>query len=106
MGDAAGGEGPKPEDRKIVHTYPLIKNSDMPEETRMEAMELCVSACEKYAYCYELAARQIKDNLDKKFGASFHVVVGEGFGFEISYECKNLMFMYTGGNIAALAWKC
>jgi hypothetical protein len=28
----------------------------------------------------------IKEVLDKKFGPSWHVVVGEGFGFEISYE--------------------
>ncbi len=31
-------------------------------------------------------AKAIKELLDKKFGASWHVVVGEGFGFEISYE--------------------
>ena len=31
-------------------------------------------------------AKTIKELLDKKFGASWHVVVGEGFGFEISYE--------------------
>ena len=30
----------------------------------------------------------IKEVLDKKFGPSWHVVVGEGFGFEISYEVK------------------
>ena len=28
----------------------------------------------------------IKEVLDKKFGPSWHVVVGEGFGFELSYE--------------------
>jgi hypothetical protein len=33
-------------------------------------------------------AKAIKELLDKKFGASWHVVVGEGFGFEISYEVK------------------
>ena len=31
-------------------------------------------------------AKMIKEVLDKKFGPSWHVVVGEGFGFEISYE--------------------
>jgi hypothetical protein len=44
--------------------------------------------------------------LDKKFGPSWHVVVGEGFGFEISYELKNLMYMFFAGNLAVCAWKC
>ena len=44
--------------------------------------------------------------LDKKFGPSWHVVVGEGFGFEISYELKNLMYMFFAGNVAVCAWKC
>lgn len=57
------------EESKRVHTYPLIRviyfifisfsnifiqnfwfqNSDMNEEMRTEAMELCVTACEKFA---------------------------------------------------------
>ena len=28
----------------------------------------------------------IKETLDKRFGTTWHVVVGEGFGFDISYE--------------------
>ena len=31
----------------------------------------------------------IKEVLDKKFGPSWHVVVGEGFGFELSYEVRS-----------------
>ena len=32
------------------------------------------------------AAQMIKEGLDKRLGATWHVVVGEGFGFDISYE--------------------
>ncbi|XP_061495132.1 dynein axonemal light chain 4 isoform X2 [Rhineura floridana] len=63
----------------------------MPEEMRVEAMELCVTACEKYATNNESAAKMIKETMDKKFGSSWHVVIGEGFGFEITHEvgsCK------------------
>lgn len=28
----------------------------------------------------------IKDQMDKKFGAPWHVVVGRGFSYEITYE--------------------
>lgn len=34
----------------------------------------------------ELAARVIKENMDKKFGPPWHSVVGEYFSFEISHE--------------------
>lgn len=63
------------ETKKIVHTYPLIRVShrayrsisiwnsvrklnfqhcDMAEETKTEAMELVVTACEKYSYSNEV----------------------------------------------------
>lgn len=94
------------ETKKFVHTYPLIRNSDMPEEMKQESMELVVTACEKHAANNEAAARMIKDQMDKKFGPPFHVVVGEGYGFEISYECKNLLYMFFGGYLAICVWKC
>ena len=28
----------------------------------------------------------IKDQMDKKFGAPWHVVVGRGFAYEVTYE--------------------
>ncbi|CAG0891266.1 unnamed protein product [Cyprideis torosa] len=52
------------------------------------------------------AARMIKEELDKKFGPSWHVVVGEGFGFEVSHESKNLLYMFFGGNLGVCVWKC
>lgn len=48
----------------------------------------------------------IKEQMDKKFGSSWHVVVGEGYGFEISYELTNLLYLFVGGNIAICMWKC
>ncbi|KAL3269618.1 hypothetical protein HHI36_008682 [Cryptolaemus montrouzieri] len=89
-------EGEKVEDKKIIHTYPLVRHSDMPEEMRQDAVELIVTACEKYSSNNEGAARMIKEEMDKKFGPPYHVVVGEGFAFEITYECKNLLYMFLG----------
>ena len=39
-------------------------------------------------------AKMIKEVLDKKFGPSWHVVVGEGFGFEISYEVSFFLYLF------------
>jgi dynein light chain 4 len=99
-------EGEKKEAESKKHTYPLVRHSDMPEELRVEAMELCVTACEKFSSNNETAAKMIKDSMDKKFGPAWHVVVGEGFGFEITHETKNILYMYFGGNVAIIVWKC
>lgn len=55
---------------------------------------------------FQLAAKSIKETMDKKFGTHWHVVVGEGFGFEVSYETKNMLYLYFGGNLAVVVWKC
>ena len=57
-------------------------------------------------FSFQVAAKMIKETMDKKFGASWHVVVGEGFGFELTHEVKNLLYMFFGGNMAVILWKC
>ncbi|KAL5473518.1 hypothetical protein EMCRGX_G028009 [Ephydatia muelleri] len=102
----AGGEDGGGFYNRRLHNFPLIKYSDMNEEMRVEAMELCVTACEKHSSSNEAAAKLIKETMDKKFGAAWHVVVGMGFGFEINYEVKNILYMFFGGNTAICMWKC
>ncbi|XP_063695922.1 dynein axonemal light chain 4 isoform X1 [Culicoides brevitarsis] len=104
MEDAPKTEGEG--DKKIIHVYPLVKHSDMNEEMRAEAIEISITACEKYAPNYEVAAKTIKETMDKKFGSYWHVVVGEGFGFEVSYETKHILYLFFGGNLAIVVWKC
>ena len=41
--------------------------------------------------------QNFQEVLDKKFGPSWHVIVGEGFGFEISYETKKMFYMFSAG---------
>lgn len=59
-----------------------------------------------FFFLFQNAARMIKETMDKKFGASWHAVVGEGYGFEITHEVKNLLYMFFGGNMAIIVWKC
>lgn len=77
----------------------------MPEEMKQEAMEMCVTATEKFSDNYEHAARSIKDSLDKRFGGPFHVVVGESYACSVTYQEKALLYMYNSGNLAILAWR-
>ena len=89
--------------------YPLLTLLMLlktPNHFILQVLELCTNACEKHTANNENAAKMIKEGLDKRFGPSWHVVVGEGFGFEVSYELKNLMYMFFAGNLAVCAWKC
>jgi len=54
----------------------------------------------------QAAAKQIKETLDKKCGNSWHCVVGETFALEVSYETKNIIYMFLNSNLGVCAWKC
>ena len=56
-------------------------------------------------FCHQAAAQLIKSTLDKKFGAAWHCVIGEGFGFDITYQAKNMVYIYYG-TIGILTYKC
>ena len=77
----------------------------MTDEIRTETVDTVVTAIEKHQGNYEAAAKNVKEAMDKKFGAPWHVTIGEGFAFEIVHEMRNLLFMYFGGSIGALVWK-
>ena len=81
------------------------KQTDMQDDMKAEAMEVTVTAVEKFADNYDSAARMVKDTLDKKFGAPFNVVIGEQYTFSITYQEKSMLLMFTNGNVAALIWR-
>ena len=53
----------------------------------------------------QAAAQLIKSTMDKKFGAAWHCAIGEGFGFEITYQAKSMIYVYYG-TLGILAYKC
>ena len=40
----------------------------------------------------------IKEQLDKRLGAPWHVIAGQHYAYEVTHECKNLMHVFIGGN--------
>ena len=85
---------------------PKVKYTDMEEEMKSEVLEICNNACDQHANNNEMCAKMIKEILDRKFGPSWHVIVGEGFGFEISYEVKKMLYMFSARFTAVAVWKC
>ncbi|KAJ3298248.1 Dynein light chain 4, axonemal [Borealophlyctis nickersoniae] len=106
---AAGGGGAggadKVEDKARNFNYPLVKFCDMVDELRLEAVDMVVTAVEKHPGNFEAAAKTIKELMDKRCGSSWHTIVGEGYGFEVTHEMRNLLYMYFGGNLGILVWK-
>jgi dynein light chain 4 len=47
----------------------------------------------------------VKEHMDKKFGAPWNVVIGEYYAFEITYEVKNLLYVFLAGTKGVLLWK-
>ena len=81
----------------------------MSSEVQSEAVDLIVSAIDNVKQrggTYEAAAKQVKEAMDRKFGPSWHCVIGEGFGFECTHHDKSLLMMYYQGNMAILLFKC
>ena len=101
------GEGSSRESALKMMNTPLIKESDMSEDHRTDAVEVVTTAIDKFSASqdYENAARYIKDMLDKRMGQPWHVVVGQHFSFDITYEEGNLLYVFWGGDIAVLAFK-
>lgn len=79
----------------------------MTMEMATESMEVITMSVDKFQNTknYEAAAQLIKTTMDKKFGASWHCAIGEGFGFEITYQSKNMVYVYYG-QVGVLCFKC
>ncbi|KAJ3131622.1 Dynein light chain 4, axonemal [Physocladia obscura] len=105
---ATGGDAAKADDKDTRRNfnYPLVKYCDMQDELKLEVVDMVVTAVEKYFGNYEVcqyylkaktdlyhqsAAKVIKELMDKRCGSSWHVVVGEGFGFDVTHEVKALL---------------
>ena len=84
---------------------PKVQYTDMDEEMKEQVMEICNNACDNHDQNNEMCAKMIKEILDRKFGPSWHVIVGEGFGFEISYEVKKMLYMFSARFSAVAVWK-
>jgi len=81
----------------------IIKNVDMGEEMQQESVEIASAALEKYNIEKDIAA-QIKKEFDRKYGPTWHVVVGKNFGSYVTHETKHFIYFYVG-SLAILIWK-
>ena len=77
----------------------------MKAEQRMEVVECVQNNVDKFEGKWEQCARGIKESLDKKFGHHWHVCVGEGFGYRVTFQAQNMLMLYYR-NCGVLCFKC
>ncbi|TRY72341.1 hypothetical protein TCAL_16159 [Tigriopus californicus] len=109
-------EGDTDKDKDQIRcNYGIVIQSDITNESRRkEMMEICQIACEKFAPAEksplerdnQAAAEMIKATLDQKMSGPFNVIVGESFSSEMDFVQNSLLYMFFGGYLAILVWKC
>ena len=82
----------------------VVVESDMGDDLQTEVLDLIATSIEKSQNSIELCAKSLKEDMDKKTGPGWNVVVGGDFSHFVTYT-KNMLFVYIGGNIGVLLWK-
>ena len=54
---------------------------------------------------FQLAAKQVKEVMDKKYAPNWCCIIGETFGADIVCEKQTLLYMFYAGNLAVLLFK-
>ncbi|CAE6488315.1 unnamed protein product [Rhizoctonia solani] len=81
----------------------VIKNIDMSEDMQQESIDIAVASIEKFNIEKDIAAH-IKREFDRRYGTTWHVVVGKNFGSYVTHETKHFIYFYIG-SLAFLIWK-
>ncbi|KAG4300960.1 hypothetical protein PCANB_002698 [Pneumocystis canis] len=93
----------------IVKNKAIVKSVDMTEEMKINAIDcgmyfsinnirylkIAISAMEKYNVEKDIAAH-IKNEFDKKFGTTWHCIVGRNFGSYVTHgELSEKLYYYV-----------
>ncbi|CAB4057928.1 DNAL4 [Lepeophtheirus salmonis] len=87
------------------HIHPIVRTSLVSQEIKDDIMELILNAMETFLWHTKDIAKYLKEELDKKYGAMWHVIIGEDYAFDITFETASLFQAYFG-SFGILLWKC
>jgi dynein light chain LC8-type len=62
----------------------VIKNVDMTEEMQQQTIDIAIAALEKFSIEKDIASH-VKREFDRKYGPTWHVVVGKNFGSYVTH---------------------
>lgn len=75
----------------------------MSEDMKAHVFEVSQKAVDDNQKTVDIAA-VIKKDMDKKYGPTWHCIVGKNFGSFVSHEGGNFIYFYQG-NLAILLFK-
>lgn len=67
-----------------VGSKAIIKNVDMTEEMQQESIDIATAALDQFNIEKDIAAH-VKREFDRKYGPTWHVVVGKNFGSYVTH---------------------
>ncbi|KAH9282384.1 Dynein light chain 1, cytoplasmic [Echinococcus granulosus] len=84
--------------RNVAGERAVVRNSDMDESMQSLAIELAGAALEKYTIEKDIASH-IKKEFDRRYGPTWHCVVGRNFGSYVTHEIRNFLYFYRLNSI-------
>ncbi|GAV64148.1 Dynein_light domain-containing protein [Cephalotus follicularis] len=83
----------KPSTAAPVPKRIIIKSADMKDHMQKEAVDIAISAFEKHSVEKDVA-EHIKKEFDKKYGPTWHCIVGRNFGSYVTHETHHFVYFY------------
>ncbi|XP_011090994.1 dynein light chain 2, cytoplasmic isoform X2 [Sesamum indicum] len=79
----------------------IIKSADMKEDMQKEAVDVAVAAFEMHNVEKDVA-EHIKKMFDKKYGPTWHCIVGKNFGSYVTHETNHFVYFYLDSKAVLL----
>ncbi|XP_051128092.1 uncharacterized protein LOC127249374 [Andrographis paniculata] len=79
----------------------VIKSADMKEDMQKEAVDIAIDAFENHSVEKDVA-ENIKKMFDKKYGPTWHCIVGKNFGSYVTHETNHFVYFYLDSKAVLL----
>ncbi|CAH8529759.1 unnamed protein product [Heterobilharzia americana] len=73
----------------------VVKNADMDQIMQEDAVQIAAAAREKYEVDKDIAT-YVKQHFDRKYGRTWHCIVGKQYGSDVSHEERSFIYFFLG----------
>ncbi|CCW64690.1 unnamed protein product [Phytomonas sp. EM1] len=89
----------------MVDTSIVVKESAMPWDLQQDCVDCVAHAfCELRIQEQSQIAKFVKSELDSKYGANWHCVVGRSFGALVGHDGEHYVYLQIG-DVYVLIWR-
>ena len=87
----------------MAGTKAIVKLSAMKEDIEQDCVDCAAEALRQFQE-QRAIAQWMKRELDSKYGAVWHVIVGHSFGSYVSHDDTSFVYFFIG-DVGFLVWK-